>query len=71
MKMLNKVETSKTPRWDMMTEVTKMQVALNRMYDELNPVASRAENDALIGAICNLNFLKMKLNNNRTGELDV
>lgn len=71
MKMLNKVEVSKTPRWDMMTEVTKMQVTLNRMYDELNPVASRAENDALIGAICNLNFLKMKLNNNRTGELDV
>jgi len=71
MKMLNKVEVSKTPRWDMMTEVKKMQITLDRMYDDLNPIATRAENDAIKGAIANLNYLLMQLNNKRTGELDV
>lgn len=71
MKMLNIVEESKTPRWDMMTEVKKMQITLDRMYDDLNPIATRAENDAIKGAIANLNYLLMQLNNKRTGELDV
>lgn len=69
MKMLNKVAASNTPRWDMMTEVKKMQITLDRMYDDLNPVATRAEADALKGAIANLNYLLMKLNNNRTAEV--
>ena len=68
MKMLNTVAPSKTPRWDMMTEVKKMQITLDRMYDELNPIASRAENDAIKGAIANLNYLLMQLNNKRTAE---
>jgi len=67
---LNTVAPSKTPRWDMMTEVKKMQITLDRMYDELNPIASRSENDAIKGAIANLNYLLMQLNNKRTAELE-
>ena len=69
MKMLNTVTPSNTPRWDMMTEVKKMQITLDRMYDELNPIATRAEHDAIKGAISNLNYLLMQLNNNRTKEV--
>jgi hypothetical protein len=50
----------------MMTEVKKMQITLDRMYSELNPIATRAETDAIKGAIANLNYLLMKLNNART-----
>ena len=35
MKMLNKTPVSTTPRWDMMTEIKKMQITLDRMYDNL------------------------------------
>jgi len=66
MKMLNTVAPSKTPRWDMMTEVKKMQITLDRMYTELDPIATRAETDAIKVSIANLNYLLMKLNNART-----
>ena len=66
MKMLNTVALSGTPRWDMMTEVKKMQITLDRMYEDLNPIATRAEHDAIKGAIANLNYLLMKMNNDRT-----
>ena len=70
MKMLNVVAASETPRWDMMTEVKKMQITLDRMYDDLQSEATRGEFDAIKGAISNLNYLLMKLNNNRTGEVE-
>lgn len=60
---------SDTPRWDMMTAVTKMQNDLDRMYDDFQSEATFTEMDALQGAITNLGYLKMQLNNNRTGEL--
>jgi len=60
---------SDTPRWDMMTAVTKMQNDLDRMYDDLEADGTNTELEALRGAITNLNYLKLKLNNNRTGEL--
>ena len=60
---------SDTPRWDMMTAVTKMQNDLDRMYSDFQSEATSAELEALRGAITNLNYLKLKLNNNRGSEL--
>jgi len=69
MKMLNKVATSNTPRWDMMTEIKKMQITLDRMYDDLTKMnAAAVETEAMRGAITNLNYALLKLNNNRTAE---
>ena len=69
MKMLNKVAASTTPRWDMMMEIKKMQVALDRMYDDLQSMDGTAvETEAMRGAITNLNYALLKLNNNRTAE---
>jgi hypothetical protein len=64
MKMLNKVETGLN-RWDMMTEIKKMQITLDRMYGELQADGSRGELDALKGAIANLNYALMQINNKR------
>ena len=69
MKMLNIVAASETPRWDMMTEVKKMQITLDRMYRDLQADGKNVELEALRGAITNLSYLTLKLNNNRTGEL--
>lgn len=68
MKMLNIVAPSETPRWDMMTEVKKMQTTLERMSKDLDPIATRAEHDSIRGAIANLNYLLMQLNNKRYAE---
>lgn len=69
MKMLNKVAASTTPRWDMMMEIKKMQVTLDRMYGDLNSIdATAVEMEAMRGAITNLNYALLKLNNNRTAE---
>jgi len=69
MKMLNKVTASTTPRWDMMMEIKKMQLTLDRMYYDLQSMdASAVETEAMRGAITNLNYALLKLNNNRTAE---
>jgi hypothetical protein len=70
MKMLNKIEASKTPRWDMMMEVKKMQVTLDRMYGELQTYGEADELAGLCGAISNLNHLMLKLDNHRVGEVE-
>jgi hypothetical protein len=49
----------------MMTEIKKMQITLDRMYDELQSDGSRGELDALKGAIANLNYALMQINNKR------
>ena len=69
MKMLNKVEASTTPRWDMMQVVKKMQIDLDRMYSELQTYGEADELAGISGAISNLNYLMLKLNNHRGGEL--
>ena len=69
MKMLNKVAASNTPRWDMMMEIKKMQTTLDRMYADLYEMdATAVETEAMRGAITNLNYILLKLNNNRTAE---
>ena len=69
MKMLNKVAASNTPRWDMMMEIKKMQVTLDRMYNDLQRIDGTAvETEAMRGAIINLNYAMLKLNSNRTAE---
>ena len=69
MKMLNKVAASNTPRWDMMMEIKKMQTTLDRMYADLYEIdATAVETEAMRGAITNLNYILLKLNNNRTAE---
>ena len=67
MKMMNKLQknTASNKRWDMMTAVAKMQVDLDRMYQDLMVDASKEELDGLRGAIANLEYLKIKINNNR------
>lgn len=70
MEKLNVVaRLSETPRWDIMTEVSKMQIDLDRMYDDLQADGKNSELEALRGAITNLGYLKVQLNNNRGGEL--
>ena len=69
MKMLNKVTPSNTPRWDMMQVVKKMQIDLDRMYRDLQADGKNDELEALRGAITNLSYLTLKLNNYRTGEV--
>ena len=69
MKMLNKVAASNTQRWDMMMEIKKMQVTLDRMYNDLQRIDGTAvETEAMRGAITNLNYALLKLNSNRTAE---
>jgi len=70
MKMLNKVAASTTPRWDMMMEVRRMQVTLDRMYNELQTYGEADELAGLCGAISNLNHLVLKLDNHRVGEVE-
>ena len=70
MKMLNKVAASTTPRWDMMMEVRRMQVTLDRMYSELQTYGEADELAGLCGAISNLNHLVLKLDNHRVGEVE-
>jgi len=70
MKKLNRVPASTTPRWDMMQVVKKMQVDLDRMYGDLQADGKNVEIEALRGAITNLNYLTLKLNNYRTGEVE-
>ena len=68
MKMMNKLQktTASNKRWDMMTAVAKMQVDLDRMYQDLMVEASKEELDGLRGAIANLEYLKIKINNKRS-----
>lgn len=70
MNMLNKVAASETPRYDMMTEVKRMQITLDRMYRELQTYGEADEMAAMCGSISNLNHLILKLNNHRTGEVE-
>ena len=65
MKMLNKVST-KVDRWDIMCAVAKMQVDLDRMYDDLVHDGSKEELEGFRGAISNLEYLKIKINNKRS-----
>ena len=70
MKMLNKLakKVAGEKRWDMMVEVSKMQRDLDRMYDELmyEYEGSDEELQGLRGAISNLEYLKIKINNKRS-----
>ena len=68
MKMLNKLakKIAGEKRWDMMVEVSKMQRDLDRMYDELMADGSKEELEGLRGAISNLEYLKIKINNKRS-----
>jgi len=67
MEKLNVVaRLSETPRWDIMTEVKKMQINLVRMHGDLQADGKNSELEALSGAISNLNYLLMQLNNNRS-----
>ena len=68
MKMLNMTAASTTPRWDTMMEVKKMQITLDRMYNELRDVLTDTELAALSGGIANLNYALAKLNNARTPD---
>tara|TARA_R110000772_G_scaffold53764_1_gene122933 strand:+ start:509 stop:706 length:198 start_codon:yes stop_codon:yes gene_type:complete len=61
MKMLNRIEASTTPRLEITTEVEKMQITLNRMYDDLNPIATPAENDIMQQTYLQLDSLLMEL----------
>jgi hypothetical protein len=63
-KLAKKVASEK--RWDMMVEVSKMQRDLDRMYEDLMAEASNEELDGLRGAIANLEYLKIKINNKRS-----
>jgi len=68
MKMLNKLEKKLgvEKRWDMMVEVSKMQRDLDRMYRDLMADGSKDELEGLRGAISNLEYLKIKINNKRS-----
>ena len=70
MKMMNKLvkKVAGEKRWDMMVEVSKMQRDLDRMYDELmyEYQGSDEELQLLRGAISNLEYLKIKINNKRS-----
>ena len=68
MKMLNKVakKVAGEKRWDMMVEVSKMQRDLDRMYEDLMADGSKEELEGLRGAISNLEYLKIKINNKRS-----
>ena len=68
MKMLNKIEASKTPRWDMMMVVKKTQADLNQLYTDLQKFGEAGELTALVSSISSLNQLMLKLNNHRTAE---
>ena len=65
MKMMNKVNT-KADRWEIMCAVAKMQVDLDRMYQDLVADGSKEELEGLRGAIANLEYLKIKINNKRS-----
>lgn len=64
-KLAKKIAAEK--RWEMMCAVAKMQVDLDRMYDDLmyEYDASKEELEGLRGAISNLEYLKIKINNKR------
>jgi hypothetical protein len=70
MKMMNKVakKVAGEKRWDMMVEVSKMQRDLDRMYSDLMADGSKEELEGLRGAIANLEYLKIKINNKRTPQ---
>ena len=67
MKMMNKlaIKLAGEKRWDMMVEVSKMQRDLDRMYSDLMADGSKEELEGLRGAIANLEYLKIKINNKR------
>ena len=70
MKMINKLDPKLgvENRYAMMKVIQKMQIDLDRMYGDLQADGTNAELEALRGAITNLNYLKLKLNNARTPE---
>jgi hypothetical protein len=64
---LNAVKSTPN-RWDMMMEIRKMQVTLDRIYDDLRADGKNDELAALSAGISNLNYTLIKLNNNRSPE---
>ena len=68
MKMMNKLDKTLgvEKRWDMMVEVSKMQRDLDRMYSDLMADGSKDELEGMRGAIANLEYLKIKINNKRS-----
>jgi len=68
MKMMNKLQktTASNKRWDMMVELSKMQRDLDRMYEELMADGSKDELEGMRGAIANLEYLKININNKRS-----
>jgi len=70
MKMINKLDPKLgvENRYAMMKVIQKMQIDLDRMYSDLQADGTNTELEALRGAITNLNYLKLKLNNARTPE---
>ena len=70
MKMINKLDPKLgvENRYAMMKVIQKMQIDLDRMYGDLQADGTNTELEALRGAITNLNYLILKLNNARTPE---
>lgn len=68
MKMMNKLEKKLgvENRWDMMTEVKRMQISLDRMYTDLQADGTSDELNAIKVSIANLNYLLMQINNKRS-----
>jgi len=68
MKMMNKLQknTASNKRWDMMVELSKMQRDLDRMYGDLMADGSKDELEGMRGAIANLEYLKININNKRS-----
>ena len=68
MKMMNKLEKKLgvEKRWDMMVELSKMQRDLDRMYGDLMADGSKDELEGMRGAIANLEYLKININNKRS-----
>ena len=67
MKKMNKLAArlAGEKRWDMMVKIANMQRDLDRMYNELMTYGSKEELEGLRGAISNLEYLKIKINNKR------
>lgn len=68
MKMVNtnKFQASRT---DMMYAVKKVQIELDRVYDDLAKIGEAEELAAISASIASLNYVMAKINDNIVGEV--